>query len=288
MRNSNPIPQIVDFGRRNGAYIDDNLETPKAQLEEVWRQLDNKKTLFILDDIKDADELTELLPSASDSDKYFTFIATSRVISLEPSIETYRLDLPSLEDALDQLKTFINSERLENEHEAVKEILGEEILDRLPLGIRLLGSYLTSDSKRKKESLSVTLERLRSKRKNWTPGRPGLIGDSALAYSSKLTSAQQGAGAAFDLTWELLESHTRKAAKLVCFFPPSFVDWAIADDALADGYKEFNDPDFESDRRDDARSKLEQHSLIVESLEEDEDDGYSYHPLIGDFFKSKT
>ncbi len=235
------ISQILSFAKRFNVFIDEKIIAPEDQLNEAWRQLRDKKILFVFDDVKSNRELREVVARPKAQNK-FSFLVTSRYTVLGPIAKLYELKLPSLNDSLEQLKTLIGPNRVDDEIEAAREILGEAVMDRLPLAVRLLGSYLLAEGVA--ERLTNTLERLKALRQNWKPGEEGLIGDLALEDVAQFTDAQRGAGAVFDLTWNRLKPFTQMVSKLLTCFPSSFVDWEVVDEALEKGFTELDDYSF--------------------------------------------
>ena len=278
------ISQILSFAKSFNIFIGKDSPS-KGQLAEVWRQLKDKNILFVIDDIKSNRELREIIPSPNDQNK-LTFLTTSRYTILGPVTRLYELKLPTLQDSLEQLKTLVDPNRVNKEIEVAKEILGKEVMDRLPLAIRLLGGYLTVMGET--EKLINVLERLKVLRESWKPGKEGPIGDLALKDIAKYTNAQLGAGAIFDLTWNRLAPFTQITGKTLTCFPSSFVDWEILDQALEKSFIESEEYNCDQIARYAARAELVNHSLLSTTNQRDEPNGYTYHSLIKDFFRSKT
>lgn len=279
------ISQIIAFARRLQILTDINLPI-ENQLEQVWEQIGDTGTLFIFDDVKNGFQFENLLPRQAKQREHITFIGTSRMSELGTGIELYPLEIPPIEDALTQLQAIAGVERIEAERETANTILGADIMDRLPLAIRLLGCYLRV---KKKEKLTETSQRLIDARESWEPGGDSYIGDDALEDIAQLTNAQRGARAIFELTWGWLQTSTHKTAKLLPLFSASFVDWGVVKAALDKGYETLQDDDFSPNSQAQSEGELILHSLISEvDYRVRNGTPYIYHPLIGDFIKSKT
>lgn len=282
--NAYRISQIIAFARRLQIFTDINLPI-ENQLEQVWEQIGDTGTLFIFDDVKNGFQFENLLPRQGKQREHITFIGTSRMSELGTGIELYPLEIPPIEDALTQLRAIAGAERIEAEQEMANTILGPDIMDRLPLAVRLLGCYLRV---KKKEKLTETSQRLIDARESWKPGGDSYIGDDTLEDLAQLTNAQRGARAIFELTWGWLQTSTHKTAKLLPLFSGSFVDWRVVKAALDKGYKTLQDNDFSPQSQAQSEGELILHSLISEvDCEIWHDTPYIYHPLIGDFIRSK-
>lgn len=278
------ISQIISFARRLQILTDTNLPL-ENQLEQVWEQIGGSGTLFVFDDVKNGFQFEDLLPREEHLREHVTFIGTSRMSELGTGIELYPLHIPSIEDSITLLKAIAGAERIEAEQETAKTILGPNVMDRLPLAVRLLGCYLRV---KKNERLTETIDRLITARESWKPGGESYIGDDALEDIADLTDSQKGARAIFELTWGWLQTSTHKTAKLLPLFSSSFVDWDAIETALRAGYKSLKDNDFSDSRINAAEGELIIHSLITSTNQEKDTNGYTYHDLIGDFIRNKT
>ena len=277
--NADRALQIVSFALALGIDINTTRSIPEQMLE-VWRKLPDRKTLFIVDDVKAASELNKLIQHDK---KNFIFLSTSRVQWLGTFIECINLELPELSDAIIQLKNFIDHDRVDRELDVVEEILGDEVIGKLPLAVTLLGSFLAMDERSKVEPMANTLDRFKKAR-----ARLNLMEDEITKDGARVTDSHRGLKAIFDLTWDRLDSATQQAAKLLAFFSPTFVDWDTVDRSLELGFMEKVCPDFNEVARNTIRTQLVVHSLITRAFLEEEQNGYRYHSLIGDFFESKV
>ena len=281
------VNQLLDtFAPLIGITVDEaTREDSKAALQAFWRQLEDKGILLILDDVKNAAQFKEFLPPPPYAQKKVTIIGTSRMSEFGTFINTYPLELPSMDDALTQLKAIVGTERIEQEEDDAIAILNSGVMDRLPLAVCLLGGYLRV---KQQESLSTTMSRLINARERWIPGNQGYIGDDALEDIAALTDAQKGARAIFELTWGWLQCCTQKAAKLLPLFSSSFVDWDTVEAALSKGYETLQDDDFSDTKTAILEGELLLHSLINITADEPGTKAYTYHDLIGEFLRSKT
>lgn len=276
---------INNFGTILGITVDSKIDDAETRMKEFWRQLPDIPTLFIFDDMKSTGQLKRLLPNPEYDKKKITILCTSRMMTFGASADTYPLELPTLNDALSQLSAIVGAERVNKELETVKIILGTEAMDRLPLAVLLLGSYL---SVKQHDPIVETLERIREIRQNWTPGSKTYIGDEVLEDIAHLTEAQKGLRAIFKLTWNWLPEAIQQIAKILPLFSSSFVDWEAVKVALNKGYKELGDEHLSPINQETAEGALILHSLITRTFEEEGTKAYTYHELIGEFIRSET
>jgi tetratricopeptide (TPR) repeat protein len=87
-------------------------------------------------------------------------------------------------------------------------------LGNLPLGIILVGSYLTTDLGL---SLTQMLERLQKRK----------LAETALQKRETINKTQLGIKAAFNLTWETLDTQTQYLGAFLSLFSPQFILWDL-------------------------------------------------------------
>jgi hypothetical protein len=87
-------------------------------------------------------------------------------------------------------------------------------LENLPLGIILVGSYLTTDLGL---SLTQMLERLQKRK----------LAETALQKRETINQTQLGIKAAFNLTWETLDTQTQYLGAFLSLFSPQFILWDL-------------------------------------------------------------
>ncbi|MFN7661527.1 MAG: tetratricopeptide repeat protein, partial [Dolichospermum sp.] len=105
-----------------------------------------------------------------------------------------------------------NHQRVVNEPETATEIC--EFLGNLPLGIILVGSYLREDLGL---SLTQMLERLQKRK----------LAETALQKRETINKNQLGIKAAFNLTWETLDTQTQYLGAFLSLFSPQFILWDL-------------------------------------------------------------
>jgi tetratricopeptide (TPR) repeat protein len=199
------------------------LEIPQTQGEKpltlqqqvAWCWLQYPKTqkpvLIVVDDLTDLTQLQDVVPPET----RFRVLITTRQQHLDPnSIQERALEvlLPPIALELLQNQLGKNHQRIVNEPETATQIC--EFLGNLPLGIILVGSYLTTDLGL---SLTEMLERLQKRK----------LAETALQKRETINQTQLGIKAAFNLTWETLDTQTQYLGAFLSLFSPQFILWDL-------------------------------------------------------------
>ncbi|WP_290600199.1 tetratricopeptide repeat protein [Anabaena sp. AL93] len=187
--------------------------TLKQQVDWCWLQYPKtqKPVLIVVDDLTDLTQLREVVPK----EKRFRVLITTRQQHLDPNyIQELPLEVLSQEAALKLLQKQLgkNHQRFDDELETATEIC--EFLGNLPLGIILVGSYLTKDLGL---SLAQMLERLQKRK----------LAETALQKRETINKNQLGIKAAFNLTWETLDTQTQYLGAFLSLFSPQFILWDL-------------------------------------------------------------
>jgi tetratricopeptide (TPR) repeat protein len=196
------------------------------QVRFVWQGwLKNKQdqTLIIFDDVRDYQKIKNFLPPQAD--QRFKVIITTRLKELSAKIQTLHVDILQPEAALDLLRSYVIDGRIDDQLEQAKLLCRD--LGYLPLALELVA-------------------RLLRRRTNWTVAKireklaeNGLADQSLeknLKFDSEMT-AEWGVKAAFDLSWQELESEP-KAQKLAIYlslfafapFPKKLIDGLFSEE----------------------------------------------------------
>jgi tetratricopeptide (TPR) repeat protein len=187
--------------------------TLQQQVDWCWLQYPKtqKPVLIVIDDLTDLTQLQDVVPPET----RFRVLITTRQQHLDPnSIQELPLEVLSQEAALKLLQKQLgkNHQRVVNEPETATEIC--EFLGNLPLGIILVGSYLTTDLGL---SLTEMLERLQKRK----------LAETALQKRETINQTQLGIKAAFNLTWETLDTQTQYLGAFLSLFSPQFILWDL-------------------------------------------------------------
>ncbi|MFN6180041.1 MAG: tetratricopeptide repeat protein [Dolichospermum sp.] len=187
--------------------------TLQQQVAWCWLQYPKtqKPVLIVVDDLTDLTQLQEVVPPKT----HFRVLITTRQQHLDPnSIQERALEVLSPPIALELLQKQLgkNHQRVVNEPETATEIC--EFLGNLPLGIILVGSYLTTDLGL---SLTQMLERLQKRK----------LAETALQKRETINKNQLGIKAAFNLTWETLDTQTQYLGAFLSLFSPQFILWDL-------------------------------------------------------------
>lgn len=279
-KDNDPASQIVSFAHYYCEYEVQNIGSSLQQLNNLWGvwKKQKKKILFIFDDVTHLKEVKQVLPP---NEEFFFTLITSRNQGFSGPIENYNLDLLSEENSLELLSNYLAKKRINRELSDAREIVA--FLESLPLGLELIGHYLS----KRHESLNQTLVRLQEKRDMWKAERPGVLEDRALLLDEdSLTTAQLGAKAAFDLTWEILSPGAQKIAKVISYFPSSFIDWPVVKETLDIYLHEYKDRDFSEKNQTISKEELIQFNLLKVNTEEADTEAYCQHPLLKDFYRT--
>ncbi len=187
--------------------------TLKQQVDWCWLQYPKtqKPVLIVVDDLTNLTQLQEVVSPET----RFRVLITTRQQHLDPNyIQELPLEVLSPPIALELLQKQLgkNHQRIVNEPETATEIC--EFLGNLPLGIILVGSYLTTDLGL---SLTQMLERLQKRK----------LAETALQKRETINQTQLGIKAAFNLTWETLDTQTQYLGAFLSLFSPQFILWDL-------------------------------------------------------------
>jgi tetratricopeptide (TPR) repeat protein len=187
--------------------------TLQQQVAWCWLQYPEtqKPVLIVVDDLTDLTQLQDVVPPET----RFRVLITTRQQHLDPNyIQELPLEVLSPPIALELLQKQLgkNHQRVVNEPETATEIC--EFLGNLPLGIILVGSYLTTDLGL---SLTEMLERLQKRK----------LAEAALQKRETINQTQLGIEAAFNLTWETLDTQTQYLGAFLSLFSPQFILWNL-------------------------------------------------------------
>jgi tetratricopeptide (TPR) repeat protein len=269
-RDANLAAEIIQFYQ---FYVDNQREIPQElggrQLtvseQAIWCwenwQPSEGLILVIWDDVTDLGSCQQLLPK----NNRFRLLITTRLRNLDPNIvEEIPLDILSPQKSVELLTALISDTRLKKEPEIAAELC--KWLGYLPLGLELVGRYVADDPDL---SLKKMLESLQQQR----------LDNEALEHSTESwTTAQRGVLAAFELTWNKLDSRTQQVAELLSLFSPDVIPWKLVQSicerlgwSKADSNK--------------AKKQLYKNYLIQRL--EGKDSTYKVHSLIRQFLQAK-
>jgi tetratricopeptide (TPR) repeat protein len=191
----------------------EKLLTLQEQVAWCWLQYPEtqKPVLIVVDDLIDLTQLQEVVPPET----RFRVLITTRPQNLDPNyIQELPLEVLSPPIALELLQKQLgkNHQRIVNEPKTATQIC--EFLGNLPLGIILVGSYLTTDLGL---SLTQMLERLQKRK----------LAETALQKRETINPNELGIKAAFNLTWKTLDTQTQYLGAFLSLFSPQFILWDL-------------------------------------------------------------
>jgi tetratricopeptide (TPR) repeat protein len=203
----------LKFGLEIPQTQGEKLLTLQEQVAWCWLQYPKtqKPVLIVVDDLTDLTQLQDVVSPET----RFRVLITTRQQHLDPnSIQERPLEFLSPPIALELLQKQLgkNHQRVVNEPKTATEIC--EFLGNLPLGIILVGSYLTTDLGL---SLTQMLERLQKRK----------LAETALQKRETINQTQLGIKAAFNLTWETLDTQTQYLGAFLSLFSPQFILWDL-------------------------------------------------------------
>ena len=250
--------QIVQFGR---SLLDLNLPEDVKLLEQVrfcWRHWQSGEVLLVFDDVTDYAAIKPYLPPSTAS--HFKVLITTR-LRLGASVKQLELEVLDESAALELLESLVGGDRVQMERDCAQQLCAQ--LGYLPLGLELVGRYLV----RKPDLLLATmLQRLQQKR----------LATRALCQTDADMTAQLGVAAAFELSWEILSESAKPLGYLLSLFAAAPIPWWLVEKCLAD-----QDSETLEETRD---SEL----LNLHLLQRTNPGTYRLHPLIRDFFQTKS
>ncbi len=248
--------QIVEFVREYlQLRLPEGFELPEL-VRWCWRNWREGKTLIVLDDVRDYQQIKPYLPPRASQ---FKVIITTRLkLDLESSIYLEVLDET---EAIELLTGLVGSEKISQELEKGKELCHR--LGYLPLALQLVGRYI----KKRQISYKEMLIRLEEK---------GILHralDVEESDKTRTDSIKRGVKAAFELSWEELTQEAQELGCLLSLFALSPIPWILVEGVL---------PERDSEDIEDARIELENLHLLQRK-----DDDYQLHQLIQEFFRLK-
>lgn len=268
--------RIVGFARSTLMLeVPVDLELPE-QLAYCWRKWIPGEVLIILDDVTDFEVIQPYLPP-----KHFTrfkILITTRLTTSTDEIHSIPLEVLSLEDSLELLKSIIGPESINSELDSAIALC--EWLGHLPLGLELVGWYVVDRRKVGSLLLSDMLQRLIAASQKDTA-----IKHKSLAKpKNRFFTAKKGVEAAFDLSWEELNLPSKHLGKKLgqCAdepIPLYFIE--KFDQKYREKYPE--DSELVGETLEDALWEL----LNIHLLKQIDDETYRLHSLIREFFRSK-
>ena len=272
VRGENIETQIIEYAASYlNLFAPEELETNIAKLKYCWQNWRSEKSLIVLDDVPNygkfyRENIEPYLPTATSNIKV---LMTSRE---RPGANISRIDLDVLSEtkALELLTALIGQSRIKAEPETAKDVC--KWLGYLPLGLELVGRYISLD-----ENLTIerTLQRL-EKRK---------LKARALADPEQADmTSQLGVAAAFDLSWEVLSSEAKKIGCYLSLFDSGLFKWSWVEDAWIEPSDE-DERELQIEDLEELRNlELSKRSLLKAVPGSK---AYQLHSLIAQYFRAK-
>lgn len=235
----------------------DNLETLLERVQWVCRRWQGEPILVVLDDVTDYEAVKPYLDLL---DPRFRVLMTTRLKLLALA---QRLELEVLTEAasLELLRVSVDDpHRIDSQLADAQRLC--EWLGYLPLGLELVGRYLTEDED---ISLEEMLDLLLQER---------LAAEALLETYPEMT-ASLGVATAFELSWKELNDEAKKLSGLLSIFALAPIPWNLVEQCI---------PDWEKRQLRQCRDRqLKKRSLLLRVGQE----LYQLHQLIREFFVAK-
>ncbi len=266
--------QIVNFVRTDlGLKPPEDLEMPE-QVRWCWKHWQEGNTLVVLDDVKNYSDIKPYLPPQPSQ---FKVLITTRL----------KLDLPSSlylevleeEEALELLRQLIGGEKVNQELETAKELC--QRLGYLPLALQLVGRYV----RKRKISLAEELKRLEVK---------GLAHRSLIVKEKDpnwILSIKRGVKAAFELSWDELNSEAQELGSYLSLFGSEPFKWSWVESAQIQSIDEEEREEEKEELEEIRDEELVDRNLLKVTIDRDSQSStepqYQLHALIAEYFRAK-
>ncbi|MEM9275931.1 MAG: tetratricopeptide repeat protein [Cyanobacteria bacterium P01_F01_bin.143] len=265
-RVSNIGTQIIELFQVNlELFVPESLGGKLLNLEEqvrwCWKNWIPKElpTLVVIDDAIDYEKIEPYLPFCHSR---FKILITTRIQWLVQSFVREPLEILHESAALDLLKTFLGTERIDKEFIKAKEICSW--LGYLPLALELAGRYI-------QRKLDLSLKDFKEKLEKERLEQPSLREPKSKAGMT----AKHDIKEAFNLTWGELDILAQKICSLLGLFALAPIPWYLVELCFPDQ----DSKDLEEIRDDSL--------LNLNLLRYTGNTTYQLHPLVQEFLREQ-
>ena len=266
--------QIVQWGRILDIKPPEKLNNLEAQVQYCWTNWDKETSLIVFDDVPNYDEYYQenIVPYLPPRQEKFKVLMTSRH-NPGANLEKIDLDVLSAEVARELIKAIAGEARIEAELELAGQLC--EWLGYLPLGLELVGRYL---KRHKTLSLETIIQRLEKQK---------LAAKALLEPKKKEMTAQLGVAAAFELSWQELNSKTQELGSYISLFDSEPFIWSWVEKVWIKSTDEEEREELEELRDE----ELADRNLLKLTIDQDSqsptEPQYQLHSLIAEYFRAK-
>ena len=243
-----------------------------AQLQFVWshwpKQAKGDRVLLIYDDV--ADEIGEdtqqkiaaydTIKAALPVDSRFQVLLTTRLRNVAATVDDFQIELLSEAAALELLEVIVGKTRIDSERETAQALC--ERVGYLPLGLELLGYFLTNKPDMTLSRQEQRLEKKKLEAKAFEKAHPGM-------------TAKLGVYEAFELSWGELSGDGQRLACWLSLFALAPMPWELVAAATV------------TDEREDLEDTRDYELLKLSLLQRLEAESYQLHQLVREFFLAK-
>ena len=253
--------QILNFvyARLGLVTPTDGVLTERVAL--CWQNWPAGQVLIIIDDLRDYGIIEPYLPPLQET--RFKVIITTRFNYLRHTIKTINLEILAPESAINLLSSYVTDDRINQQLEPAKSLCQD--LGYLPLALELVARLL-------RHQKNLTIQEVREQLKEQGLADQSLQKNST--FDAEMT-AQNGVKEAFDLSWEILDSHAQNLAMYLSLFALSPFSKSLIDALLSE-----QDPE-------NLEAWLTGDLMNLSLVNDLGDDWYELHPLIQVYLREK-
>jgi NB-ARC domain len=268
VRGKNIVDEVLDFANKCLDFIPPDNQTPQNKVEicwNLWSECFKQDKLLILDDVSDYMQIDGYLPPYDPSLKV---IITTRLRLEALNIESLVLEVLSDAEALNLLRTYIESQRIEDELEYAQKLC--EWVGNLPLGLILIGRYLKEFKEDSLKELLGQLQKQGLDQKAMHETEVFIGGGTTANLWRGERRIYDSVFAVFNLNWRYLQQSGKQLGAILSLFNAPAYTWSLVEKAAKPL----------GQHRGTAKIDLKDLHLIHE-------DESSIHPLIQEFFRKK-
>ena len=253
--------QILNFvyARLGLVTPTDGVLTERVAL--CWQNWPAGQVLIIIDDLRDYGIIEPYLPPLQET--RFKVIITTRFNYLRHTIKTINLEILAPESAINLLSSYVTDDRINQQLEPAKSLCQD--LGYLPLALELVARLL-------RHQKNLTIQEVREQLKEQGLADQSLQKNST--FDAEIT-AQNGVKEAFDLSWEILDSHAQNLAMYLSLFALAPFSKSLIDALLSE-----QDPE-------NLEAWLTGGLMNLSLVNDLGDDWYELHPLIRVYLREK-
>ena len=288
---SNPAEQIIEFAVING-YEEKLSVSPENNLRKLWRWSgwQNKRILFVYDDLWKVSEIENLLPPLEYTQFYILLTSRTKALPEQAknrsirNIKNHIISTISSEAGHTLFKRYAPEDKVSQEEEAIEDILA--FVGYLPIGILSVATH----TQRFSGGLHEVVDELFHTRKEWEQNPKGVMSLEYFQLSDDMakTTKHSSVYISFLMTWKRLSIATRKACILICVSPREIILESIFN-SLNETFEITRDSELKKAKISEAAADIAKLFILSRISEKTVKSvaKYSCHMLYRDFFRSQ-